>query len=1157
MIPSSKHGWFMNRRITWKSIVLNGLFFFATLVILSGDLVNAAVSRRAKCAIECYTKCAESGTPKAVYCNCPLSVELEPCNSVNEQLLKEKTLERPINADSSYKDVRTISIRTEQFTNAFIYVFEYSTVSADSDLWIFAGASSSPQITFTVPDACRDYQFRTMVVLRSTDPSEQLAVFRPKHIPVQFPAFTVPQESIRLDQPKQSSDEQSIHVSISWHNPPGYEDSDIYGYESPIAYPIRCMTPEEHLSQPRVELIEGGARMHLNLPIDVLQEKCRIYMEVRMIPRCVRVENFDIQASIELDCQKFPHINYCKKEMSPQCTDVVDLWGRKDDGGVTIVWQPPNSPIQSRTDDEPIISSGVNEPPNESLAMPLYYIVNFGLTHSQGSQPIIRRRILHSKEIKIPGNATKADLLGPLKLGMEYGVQICGIYSNGRTQSPFHIVPVIPFQCTKCQLPQINTAPPGDQCVECNKIETADIVKTSSDHLSSHLNPIPGRPLEELAPVECLGLACASRNVSSTHFISSNTASLDVVAPTRTHTTIHSPNIAASLGDPKKPASDSAVLRSSAFEDITADNFNYNSSEKPKISEHPSPQQWHSKTVNVGKVIPLQTESAEILQNDTSSTFETTTPTFVTTMLAEQNSAEQSSSPTVSLFAASSELYNRAMISTSTQIPFTKGFPTSSVSTNLAYKLTSNKPTDIYEMPATLEIDKTTPVTISPQPSSKLLTTTAISTIITTDKPLETTTVIGKVAFVRKPASDVREEPTPPAALARSNADRRLHQKSHPINHHKLSLGLSREPCRQKSGILCEFGCVDDTRCECPKMESQCIRGIHCPQIKDLRAVYDHVSHQLKLYSKEIASLLMKRNGTWPLYDKLYMEIGELNKPADRIHTPLTGTTFGKGSESKEHVMVNINTRLNHVREQTLFDSQPFEWTLENGLNIGEKHYGISVCALNSSLVPIILDGTSIESHSDGVGPVAFYHNPFPAFTQTLLSPVEMSSKSGLDDQSFQRSLDTHKGMIIFIGPVFFLMGLLAFGATILCVNICRRRRKRRRLLKHYNSATSSRHSTLGQKYLIGGGPRTLGAGFLPTISPPTATISAIGPQGLPQGSFAPLVSNQSYGDGRRHSVSVVDGIETGPQNTTEISRQHNGASMGPDRYYVHRNVHF
>lgn len=100
---------------------------------------------------------------------------------------------------------------------------------------------------------------------------------------------------------------------VSWHNPRGYDDSDIYGYEQPIAYPIRCQTPEDKLTQPRVELVEGGARMHLNLPIDVLQEKCRILVEVRMLPRCVRVDGYDIQASIELDCQKFPNLKYCQK----------------------------------------------------------------------------------------------------------------------------------------------------------------------------------------------------------------------------------------------------------------------------------------------------------------------------------------------------------------------------------------------------------------------------------------------------------------------------------------------------------------------------------------------------------------------------------------------------------------------------------------------------------------------------------------------------------------------------------------------------------------------------------------------------------------------------------------------------------------------------
>ena len=63
---------------------------------------------------------------------------------------------------------------------------------------------------------------------------------------------TIPKFKIRLDPPRQSSDEQSLHVFVSWQNPHGYDDSDIYGYESPVAYPIRCMIPEDSLSQPRV-----------------------------------------------------------------------------------------------------------------------------------------------------------------------------------------------------------------------------------------------------------------------------------------------------------------------------------------------------------------------------------------------------------------------------------------------------------------------------------------------------------------------------------------------------------------------------------------------------------------------------------------------------------------------------------------------------------------------------------------------------------------------------------------------------------------------------------------------------------------------------------------------------------------------------------------
>ena len=164
-----------------------------------------------------------------------------------------------------------------------------------------------------MPDACRDYQFRAIVVLRSTDPALQLVVFRPRAIPVALPRFVVPPETIRLDTPRQSADNTQLHVVVSWRNPRGYDDADVYGYEQPVAYPLRCQAPEGRLAQPRVELVEGGARMHLALPVEVLVEKCRILIEVRMLPRCVRVEAFDVQASVELDCARFPSLKFCQQ----------------------------------------------------------------------------------------------------------------------------------------------------------------------------------------------------------------------------------------------------------------------------------------------------------------------------------------------------------------------------------------------------------------------------------------------------------------------------------------------------------------------------------------------------------------------------------------------------------------------------------------------------------------------------------------------------------------------------------------------------------------------------------------------------------------------------------------------------------------------------
>uniref|UniRef100_A0A914KVM3 EGF-like domain-containing protein n=1 Tax=Meloidogyne incognita TaxID=6306 RepID=A0A914KVM3_MELIC len=477
------------------------LFKILTIIFyLNTTNLFALINKRTKCAIECYKKCSESGTPQSVYCNCPFT-ENDNCDeNINEELFKEKTVENLIEFKSGYTNIRIIWVNVNPIPNAFIYIFEISFQSISIPVWIFAGASSSPKINFSIPDACRDYQFRLILVLRSTDPKKNLIVFRGQKIPVEFPPFVVAEETIHLDRPKQSNDGQTLHSSVSWQHPSGYEDTDIYGYSPPTAYPISCQTPEEKLSQPRLELIQGGARLHFALPIDVLNDKCKIYMEIKI---CVRIKPFDIQISTEIDCQKFPNLQYCKKEDGPQCTGVVDLWGRND-GRATVVWQKPNAVKNT---------------------FPNYYIVNWGPTQNSGSS--LNRKIINGQHIKVPGNITKIELTP--QWGIQYGLQICAFYylnnekeenNNNLQINPFNISPIIPFYCNPCAAPELkfNENNNQERCIECTKIEQrqspSKILNSSSPNYSSS--------------VDCVGPVCASSNYTSTHFISSGIVSMDI-----------------------------------------------------------------------------------------------------------------------------------------------------------------------------------------------------------------------------------------------------------------------------------------------------------------------------------------------------------------------------------------------------------------------------------------------------------------------------------------------------------------------------------------------------------------------------------------------------------------------------------------------------
>ncbi|KAI6230018.1 hypothetical protein M3Y99_01110200 [Aphelenchoides fujianensis] len=834
-------------------------------------------SRRARCAVECYTKCVMAGTPKAVYCNCPLSIELQPCNAVTEELMKRSMVGAVPHVETSYKDVRTILIKMEPYNGAFIYVFEYSTISGDVENWVFAGASSSPQITFNVPDACRDYQFRAIVVLRSTDPALQLVVFRPRAIPVALPRFVVPPESIRLDTPRQSSDDQSLHVFVSWHNPRGYDDADVYGYEQPIAFPIRCQTPEDKLAQPRVELVEGGARMHLNLPIEVLQEKCRILVEVRMLPRCVRVDSYDIQASVELDCVKFPDLKFCQKEMGPQCAEVVDVWGRE--GKAMVVWQPPKQ------------------------LQPLHYILKYGLADQVGARPFLSRKIINGEEFKIPGNVTNSELIA--RPGIEYGLQICGIYSLNRAKLPFEVVPVVPFICAEC---------PGDalHCIDCAKIEDG-----------------PSHPF--IPVVECKGNNCT------------NVARGNAVVKSAL-------GIVQSDGTP--PATDELI-----------------------------PQQKHSKTLSTNAVIPLNASERTTPENDFAE-------------VGELAGEEKTPVPTEGQEDLEDITVAKVFRSESTTEP------PSSTSSSSSTTTTTLAPT-------------TTPAASSPSEGA----------------------LAGKV--------DLVAFTTPPTQSGESGEARargedvRLHQPK------------SSTPCKQRSGVVCEFGCVDDLRCECPKHDVPCIRGVFCPSVGDLRAVYENKTRTLRLYSATIASLL--RNDS--AYDKLYLEFGELSARGAAGGASRPAYSFAK-RPAKEHAMLSINKM---DKKADTFGARPYEFSMENALDVTQRSYGLSVCALNSSLVPIILDNVLMEQS-------AFHENSIGALTQTLLSPVELSEESA---QPAARS-DSHKSFLIFLGPAFLVLGVLLFGITVLCMNLFRRREstaaklRRRGLLRDHRMQFTAYRPSLG-----------------------------------------------------------------------------------------------
>uniref|UniRef100_A0A914VWW5 Fibronectin type-III domain-containing protein n=1 Tax=Plectus sambesii TaxID=2011161 RepID=A0A914VWW5_9BILA len=428
-------------------------FGFATLllfVILASPLplaTHAAANQSSlpsydnhtKCSIVCFANCARNHVNKTD-CICKEDKRLD-CAEADKLITTADTITSDFPVDTVYKDARTITISTAKLPNAFAYIFEFAPIS--SSTWAYAGASTTPSATFVVPDPCLQYQFRLMIVSEvdgsrnSSSLQSKILSLPPRNINQTTPDFVLDTAQIQDRPPVYSPGDETVTAVVEWRLPYGYTAADIKGYASPAAYPLDCLTPEGDLPLPKPESLADGGRLRLVLPATILHGRCRLLIEVKMIPRCDRLTPFTIQRPLELDCNTVPSVAFCRQELEPKCTEIVDVWG--DNGTAKVMWQEP-----------------------ENNGRPLYYHIRYGPSKVQGVPPFVAWRMSNQSDVKVNGNETTINL--ELRQNADYGIQICAVYNERKRRPKFGLVTVTPFSCSFCA-----HGKQGD--CECGKIE--------------------------------------------------------------------------------------------------------------------------------------------------------------------------------------------------------------------------------------------------------------------------------------------------------------------------------------------------------------------------------------------------------------------------------------------------------------------------------------------------------------------------------------------------------------------------------------------------------------------------------------------------------------------------------------------------------------
>ncbi|KAK5977397.1 hypothetical protein GCK32_009716, partial [Trichostrongylus colubriformis] len=249
-----------------------------------------------------------------------------------------------------------------------------------------------------------------IVVLRSSDPIDHFVIYGEKSIPVELPPFVLTSDQISAEKPMFNETTDSLKVYVRWTLPRGYSDSDVYGYEAPALYPIQCRIPEDELPQPKIEIVRAGGRLVVLLPTSVLDARCRLWVEVRMLPRCVRLEPFSVQKNVEINCDRNSSLELCRG----------DITGKH--GRATLTWVPPPR-------------------------IPLYYHVRYGPAKITGDPPTIWQ-IATKKDIKVDASVTSLTL--EVTENQDFGVQVGPAYKRALSYSFTSSSHAVVGRCGEC-----------------------------------------------------------------------------------------------------------------------------------------------------------------------------------------------------------------------------------------------------------------------------------------------------------------------------------------------------------------------------------------------------------------------------------------------------------------------------------------------------------------------------------------------------------------------------------------------------------------------------------------------------------------------------------------------------------------------------------